>query len=258
MDDTRLRVERAVLEALPPRWRLPARRMHLRLTGRLEPHIRLAPRLIAHGRRAIDVGANRGDWTYALSRCCSAVEAFEPQPVCAGSLAAASLPGVRVHCEGLSDSPGELVLHVPLRGGTTLTQCASVIEPDGPAQRIAIPVRRLDDHAFADVELLKIDVEGHESAVIAGARETLERERPWVLVEIDAALRPDGDPRVAFAQLEEAGYAGWFLHRASLVPVDRFDADAHRTPGSREQARDFIFVPASDAVRRERLVAATS
>jgi hypothetical protein len=41
----------------------------------------------------------------------------------------------------------------------------------------------LDSYALRDVSLVKVDVEGHERQVLAGARETLTRWRPLVVVE---------------------------------------------------------------------------
>ena len=40
---------------------------------------------------------------------------------------------------------------------------------------------------------MKIDVEGHESAVLAGGRSTLETYHPTILVECEARHRPDND-----------------------------------------------------------------
>ncbi len=246
LEDARIRVERAVFDALPPRLRLPARRARLRLAGKHEPHLDLLARAITPGRRAIDVGANRGDWAWVLHRRCTHVECFEPQPWCADTLEAARLPGVNVHREGLSDADGELALHVPLRGGTMLTTCASVVEPPGPHRTLRIPVRRLDDHHFTDVELVKIDVEGHETAVLAGAIETLTRELPVVTVEVDRWLREDGDPSAVIAQMAEIGYGAYFMLNGTLRPATEFDLAAHQEGPDRGLVRDFIFVPEGD------------
>src|SRR6266568_3035020 len=50
------------------------------------------------------------------------------------------------------------------------------------AERV-VEVRTLDSFEFSDVAMIKIDVEGHEEAVVAGAEETIRRCRPSLLIE---------------------------------------------------------------------------
>lgn len=57
---------------------------------------------------------------------------------------------------------------------------AGEISPDGS---IDIGVTTLDDVGISDVTLLKIDVEWHEPEVLEGARKTIERDKPFILIE---------------------------------------------------------------------------
>ena len=49
---------------------------------------------------------------------------------------------------------------------------------------VSVPARKLDSYNFKDVDAIKIDVEGSELLVIEGAKETIDRCRPSVQVEI--------------------------------------------------------------------------
>jgi hypothetical protein len=49
--------------------------------------------------------------------------------------------------------------------------------------QIRVETCTLDSFGFTEVDLLKIDVEGHEMAVLAGARETISRCLPWLIIE---------------------------------------------------------------------------
>ena len=57
-------------------------------------------------------------------------------------------------------------------------------------QSIDVPVKRLDDLHLDQVGLIKIDVEGHELAVLRGAADTLTRNRPAVLAEAEERHHP--------------------------------------------------------------------
>jgi FkbM family methyltransferase len=94
---------------------------------------------------------------------------------------------------------------------------------------------------------VKIDVEGHELAVLEGARRTLETHRPTLLIECEARHRPDGDVRSVFDFLKSVGYTGSFFCYGSRRPLIEFDVAVHqhvdrtrgRVPGG--YANNFAF-----------------
>lgn len=47
----------------------------------------------------------------------------------------------------------------------------------------SIPSRRLDEFELTEVDLIKVDVEGWEFEVLKGARETIKRNRPVLMIE---------------------------------------------------------------------------
>jgi FkbM family methyltransferase len=73
----------------------------------LEKELLFLGKLVPRAGLAIDVGANLGRWTFALSRYFERVEAFEPQPRCLTYLKNANLPGVNIHPIALSSIRGE-------------------------------------------------------------------------------------------------------------------------------------------------------
>lgn len=76
-----------------------------------------------------------------------------------------------------------------------------------------VPLVRLDDAVrernIARVDVIKIDVEGHELALLRGARAVLERDHPVLLLELnDGALNKQGTDAVEVVELlTELGYA---------------------------------------------------
>ncbi len=75
-------------------------------------------------------------------------------------------------------------------------------------------LRNLDGFGFERVSVLKIDVEGHEDAVLDGAVDTIRRNRPVILIEIMggdllASASPEVGDRIrgTWKRLEALGYA---------------------------------------------------
>jgi FkbM family methyltransferase len=157
---------------------------HLLWEGRWEPwidhHVLYA---VQPGMTVCDVGAAFGYYTLLMAEKVGArgrVHAFEPNPALAALLQQSVAvngfhPRVTIHQLALGAEDGELRLHVDTEsvGGAFLSQA------DAQAGTDAVPVvvRRLDDLVPADqkVDFLKVDVEGFEAAVMAGARATLAR-----------------------------------------------------------------------------------
>jgi FkbM family methyltransferase len=127
----------------------------------------------------VDVGAMIGNHTAYLAEFVphTAIHAFEPLPANIALLRrnVARFPTVIVHPHALSDRWHTVRLSVET-GNFGHTQVA----PVGQSGAVAWP---LDRFKFQDVTLLKIDVEGHEPEVLAGAQRTIERWHPLVVIE---------------------------------------------------------------------------
>jgi FkbM family methyltransferase len=229
------------MRLVPPRWRVPARYWYRRARGRIDSELTLAAAFIRPGSTVIDVGANVGIYTYGFVRLGARVEAFEPLPQCRVLLEALAAPAVRVHGVALSAAPGVLPLNLPVREGRAATGLATFRPVEEPHETLPVPVRVLDDYAFADVSFIKVDVEGHELAVLRGAERTLARERPVLLLEIDQAFlsRP---AREVFDTVQAYGYDAYRADGPSLRPV-RFSTDGAPIPAG---GINFLFVPRGD------------
>lgn len=210
---------RPVDRAVPEKYRLPYEVLRHRVAGRLEPEVFLLGSLVRERALALDVGANRGYYSYFLAKLFRRVEAFEPNAAVLGPLRAWGAPNLAVHNVALSSGEGEMELYVPLVNGSRLDGWAS-FDRDNLAgapevEVVRVPVRPLDSYGFRSVSLVKMDVEGHEEAVLQGARKTIEESLPTVLVEVKARNRG-----AVFSFFEERGYGAWQCREGKLVPAE--------------------------------------
>jgi FkbM family methyltransferase len=154
------------------------------------------------------------------------VIAFEPLPSLADVLRTRFSGKVEVCDAALSDTRATTTLRVPIVGGIPVEGCASIapaaLSHYAGFREIIVRTERLDDVYNGQVGFIKIDVEGHEIAVLEGAIGTIRRSRPRVLIEVVEYLSPGGVQRVTefFRALD---YSGHFIHRRRLLPVQTFD-----------------------------------
>ena len=212
------------------------------------PELRFLKHLADPKAVALDVGANLGLYTFFLARACRHVYAFEPNPGPLRSLRCVADSNVTVLPLALSDKSGAAELSIP-RGRKGWTNNGAALERQFPGRMITVrvPCRRIDDLGIADVGLVKIDVEGHELAVLQGARETLRRDKPALLVENEYS-HTGGRFSDVFRFLESLGYAGYFLENGVLQTLARFSLATHQIeplkPGGdrKRYVRNFIFL----------------
>jgi FkbM family methyltransferase len=237
--------------------------------------LRFVRECLKPGQVAVDVGCHKGAYTYWMRRQVGpsgTVFAFEPQPSQVAYLqkAFATLPfeNVVLVPKALSEKTGQASLHIPDGAGkthaATLEQRArseerGARESDScsllpaPCSLLSVDTTTLDAF-FADQprgpHFLKIDVEGHELAVLRGGVTTLDTHRPTLLIECEARHRPDGDVRPVFNFLQSLRYEGTFFRNGHRRSLAEFDPAIHQRAGSNSgdlpkgYVNNFAFVPA--------------
>jgi FkbM family methyltransferase len=158
--------------------------------GQLEPELVCVNSITGgRGRVAIDAGCNIGHYAYKLSSLFDKVYAFDANFDITAELEASKKENIEVIHKGLSESSGEAVFYLPVaNGGGVLHGWGSLRKDNCPSASNLIETRvgliSLDSLNIADVDFIKIDVEGHEVELLAGAINTIRESRPIVLIEI--------------------------------------------------------------------------
>lgn len=223
-----------------------------------EPELRAVPSLVRPGSTFVDAGAHEGFFSAVACLAGGRAVAFEPNAGLASRLSRV-LPRARVTASALSDRPGEAELFIPAEDGpagsgyATLQRAAKVTATAGAS--VIVSLVPLDALALHDVSLLKIDVEGHEPEVLAGAADTIARERPAVIIESESRHREGSVDQVS-AFFAEHGYHGFFWLDEAWQPIDSFDPMVHQNPcdvtdfgGARADSlyvKNFVFLPSAD------------
>lgn len=226
---------------LPPRVELLVRvaRNRRRLPGFYAAGPELSA-LVPAGKLAIDAGANVGLYTYWIARSASEVVAFEPQPDLAKRVADSGIHGLTMHNCALSDTVGFAELHLPRSSSGE----ASLRTLDVPTETVTVPLSTLDSFELADVGFFKVDVEGHEEALLRGAAQTLRRSDASLYIEIEERHNPGGLARIV-AWMADLGYTDvQYRQHGVMHPFSSFDLERDQlrqqpqTPG---YANNFLF-----------------
>lgn len=168
---------------------------------------------------AIDVGAALGGYCWVLERCAKQIYAFEPGLFHAKYLAQNIPKKITLVCAAVGDSGSQADMFtekddVEGRHTATLSLCNPIARR--PNVRVcSVPQVTLDGY-FCDkadptrsIDLLKIDVEGYENAVLRGGVQLLESHHPIVICEIEARHNPEYTN--AFDLLRNLGYRSYVM-----------------------------------------------
>jgi FkbM family methyltransferase len=140
----------------------------------------------------IDIGANSGNHTLRFASAFSKVIAFEPNPrlweQLNANVNANGFDHVTLYPLGVSDREGTFPLYdlVIGNGNLGLASLLSDEQYGEPMRQIAhVRCIALDEFLAGEhIDALKIDVQGAETSVLRGMRRILERDAPFVWVEL--------------------------------------------------------------------------
>lgn len=186
----------------------------------------------------LDIGGNIGYYTFAFAQAGWTVTTFEPMsPNLA--LMGASLcrnphlaPRIQINWFGLGAKSQQCKMMAPKDNiGDGFTRCADQVTPTSPDEASFVEignfaVRRLDEvlseQGIKQVDLVKIDVEGYEYQVFAGAPNFLAQYHPR-LVKSEVWYSMVGSPQISgldyLSMFAQAGYR-FFRDSKCQIPVD--------------------------------------
>lgn len=199
----------------------------------------------------IDVGAHEGAFLTMLLKNAPDGRhwAFEPLPEYFEKLRE-TFKGISVYNLALSDSPGKATFYKAVGA-----EAMSGLKPQHypvPVQleQFEIVTARLDDiiPSHVQIDMIKIDVEGAELAVLKGAKHLINRCRPLIIFEF-AQLHSEAysvTPNDMFTFFEDNEYTIFRLDRLEVYTRQRFEENFHQSHQSNYNQlaeTNFIGVP---------------
>jgi FkbM family methyltransferase len=158
----------------------------------------------------VDIGANVGGYSLRAASWDMKVYAFEPNPH--------NLALLRRNIEINRASVNVLPFALGARAGkaslSPVGGVSRIVKEDG----VEVEMRTLDSFELPGADLLKVDVEGYELEVIRGAKKTLEKYHPVVMIEMHYWAGAESEAEL-FEILKGLGYR--------LEYIDRYGKGMH-------------------------------
>lgn len=183
-------------------------------------------------RVAVDIGANAGYYTIPFSRNFEKVYSFEPVP----SIYKKLLKNIRqneiknikpfLQAIGATDEISPFYIQSVVDGDQNLNSgLSSFTRRDNFAtKKIDIKVNRLDSLLSQEnIDLIKVDVEGHEHKVFQGAKEIISRNEPLIVWEASLNISLENTLQ-SFDLLTELNYVHYLItNQNQLIKLGRLD-----------------------------------
>lgn len=248
-------IKKTIKAVLPNSLHLPLLYNYLRIIGQLDDAISLIKTHLSNFDRAIDIGANIGTYTYALSRYFFHVDAFEPNIECTKMLRAYAnrKKNIKVYNVGLSNVNRDSFLYIPKFDDKNMLNAGlgSLNDPGGICVKRQIEIHRLDDYNFNNVGFIKVDVEGHEMEVLHGATKTIHKYRPVIFIEIEQRHLKGVTIEQVIDLILSLGYEGRFYQDGNFHYIKYFSYEKHQLPYltdpySPDYVNNFLFKPVNN------------
>lgn len=178
----------------------------------------------------IDAGANIGNHSLNIAKhlTVGSVIAFEPSPKTFEQLSANirlnKFSNIIAVQKALSDKKEKLNLYLSATANTG----SSGLSPSDEFSGETVVVEAitgddwLNENFNKKIAGIKIDVEGHELQVLQGLQHTIEKDKPFLMIEILGSTlgRFQHKPNEIYQLLYAFNYSAWMLSEKKLIPVE--------------------------------------
>ena len=175
------------------------RRLERAVKNNYEPELKLIKEFVVHGTDSLDIGVYQGVYSYEISKYAKTVHSFESNPIIFSFLnrnICKIINNIKLYNFGLSNQNNNATLRIPIRNKSAKEENYEEFFEMGRAtihdknefsefKTFNVNVKKLDFVQFENpISFIKIDVEGHEIEVLEGAIETINKNKPILLVDI--------------------------------------------------------------------------
>jgi len=206
------------------------RRLQRSIKRNDEQEINLVKKFIKSGTDSIDVGVYRGVYSYEMSKYSEKVHSFEPNPIIFKYInknLKKFIKNIHLYNFALSNQNKTINLKIPIRNSNSNKEIFEEYYEMGKAtihnennfenyENFEIQTKKIDELSFDNkISFIKIDVEGHELEVIEGAKNTIKRDKPILLVEIEKQYtKKEVAESINF--INSLGYKSYFFNKKDL------------------------------------------
>ena len=213
-----------------------------------EKELTIIDRFSDKSKNAVDIGVYRGVYSLKLSQNFNQIHAFEPNPLLFPYLnnnLKKIIKNINLYNLALSDKSGETELKLPVRSESIFKDNieelyqlgAASIHPENEFEnfkKVHVKVDKLDNILIKNIGFIKIDVEGHELEVIEGAKETIAKDKPILLIEIEKrhSKRPVEE---TINKINKLKYDCFFVKDKKLIHIEKLN--------NKNLENNFFFLP---------------
>jgi FkbM family methyltransferase len=182
------------------------------------------------GNTAIDIGSNIGFYSYVMSKKYKNVMSFEPIANVSQFLKDAEIENIQIYNYALSNKDEKSKIYLPKLYGSYQHAYAGLDLNKRNDDYISLDIKTkpLDSFKFENVDLIKIDVEGHEISVLEGARKTIYENSPIMILELEERHKKGIIDECCKILLDEFGYSGFYFDDNEINNITNFDIEKNQ------------------------------
>jgi len=136
------------------------------------------------GGTVIQAGGNCGVYPLLYTEFFKTVVTFEPDPLSFFCLSYnCQVSGIVKLNAALSDRAENIVMNEVAPGNRGMNKASTISQESSASHADVIPAMTIDSLEYIDLRLMQLDLEGNEIKAIDGAKNTIEKHKPVIILE---------------------------------------------------------------------------